>query len=475
MKDRIKDALKDRLQAVSSDPDRLKYHLMADIGWISDPNGLVEHNGIVHIFHQYTPAEDLGLHKAWGHYTTKDWKHYTDEGTLMVPDQPLDKDGCYSGSGFSWDGKMHLFYTGNILEDGDYDYINEGRGHYTNHLSSDDGIHFSEKETLLKNEDYPQNMSCHVRDPKVSLIDGKPYMVIGARTKDSKGCALLYKCNPKDLCDLEFVQVIDSDKPFGYMWECPGLIEDGKDLYLLCCPQGVDQEGYRYENVYQNGLFALKKDEKNQYEAKDFQELDLGFDFYAPQSFTDSKGREIVIGWMGIPDADYEQKEKCRNWIHALTLPRELSFKNGKVFQYPIEEIVQLKENAEEIELKADQPVELRSRVFMLDLNVNNQPFELKLRHDAKLTWDGKLFTLSFEESGAGRKARHVETDSLNEISIFSDESSLEIFLNHGEYAFSSRVYDQDQEISLESSIDMNGVLADVQSFEIDYEPALKK
>ncbi|WP_353057640.1 hypothetical protein [Ileibacterium valens] len=63
MKDKRKETLKDRLKAVSSDPDRLKYHLMADIGWISDPNGLVEHNGLVHIFHQYTPAEDLGLQK----------------------------------------------------------------------------------------------------------------------------------------------------------------------------------------------------------------------------------------------------------------------------------------------------------------------------------------------------------------------------------------------------------------------------
>jgi len=49
MKDKRKETLKDRLKAVSC--------------WISDPNGLVEHNGLVHIFHQYTPAEDLGLQK----------------------------------------------------------------------------------------------------------------------------------------------------------------------------------------------------------------------------------------------------------------------------------------------------------------------------------------------------------------------------------------------------------------------------
>ncbi|WP_349814619.1 hypothetical protein [Faecalibaculum rodentium] len=44
------------------------------------PNGLCQHNGLYHIFHQYTPAQDLGLHKSWGHYVTRDWKHFADPG-----------------------------------------------------------------------------------------------------------------------------------------------------------------------------------------------------------------------------------------------------------------------------------------------------------------------------------------------------------------------------------------------------------
>ena len=34
--------------------------------------------------------------------------------------------------------------------------------------------------------------------------------------------------------------------------------------------------------------------------------VDRGFDFYAPQTFEDETGRRILIGWMGIPDAPYE-------------------------------------------------------------------------------------------------------------------------------------------------------------------------
>ncbi|WP_302607245.1 hypothetical protein [Faecalibaculum rodentium] len=59
------------------------------------PNGLCQHNGLYHIFHQYTPAQDLGLHKSWGHYVTRDWKHFADPGTLMCPDSEIDKDGRF--------------------------------------------------------------------------------------------------------------------------------------------------------------------------------------------------------------------------------------------------------------------------------------------------------------------------------------------------------------------------------------------
>ncbi|WP_353057632.1 GH32 C-terminal domain-containing protein [Ileibacterium valens] len=58
---------------------------------------------------------------------------------------------------------------------------------------------------------------------------------------------------------------------------------------------------------------------------------------------------------------------------------------------------------------------------------------------------------------------------------MFSDESSVEIFLNHGECAFTSRIYDQEQRIVLESNIHLKGSISEAQSFEIDFEPALKK
>ncbi len=49
----------------------------------------------------------------------------------------------------------------------DYDYIMTGTGKQYNHIDSRDGFQFSEKKLLLTNADYPADMSCHIRDPKV--------------------------------------------------------------------------------------------------------------------------------------------------------------------------------------------------------------------------------------------------------------------------------------------------------------------
>ena len=42
------------------------------------------------------------------------------------------------------------------------------------------------------------------------------------------------------------------------MWECPDLFEMDGQLYIICCPQGVETQGIDYENVHQ--VTAMKLD-----------------------------------------------------------------------------------------------------------------------------------------------------------------------------------------------------------------------
>ena len=182
-------------QRVAADQDRLKFHLMPKTGWLNDPNGLCQFNGTYHIYYQYTPFEPTGELKTWGHYTTKDIIHYEDFGPVVFPDEDIDAHGVYSGSAFIEDDTIHYFYTGNLkyFDRDDYDYINSGRGSNTITFTSKDGYEFTKKELLMTTDDYPADMSNHVRDPKIFKKNEKYYMVLGARDVEGVGMILLYE------------------------------------------------------------------------------------------------------------------------------------------------------------------------------------------------------------------------------------------------------------------------------------------
>lgn len=468
----IDSCLEKEVDKVNSDKYRLKYHLMPPIGWLNDPNGLCQFKGEYHVFYQYSPFDANGGLKFWGHYKSKDMIEWEDLGTCLYPDTPHDCHGVYSGSAFVENNRLYFYYTGNVKHVGNYDYINNGRGHNTIMVTSEDGINFNDKKVLLENIDYPSNMTCHVRDPKVFKKNDKYFMVLGARDENHKGCILLY--NSDDLENWSFLNTISSNEKFGYMWECPDLFElkdecSGETKSILCIsPQGIEADGYKFNNIYQSGYFLGNMNlENGTFDFGEFIELDRGFDFYAPQTFIDEKGRTILIGWMGLPDIDeehYTNPTTKNGWLHALTIPRELVLINNKVYQRPIKELRKLRGTCISKELKSTGEYnELKGEVYELDIEFNNDIDSLKinLKSDCNISFDKneRTIKLSLGESGYGRKTRVVTIDRLNRLQIFSDTSSLEIFVNNGEEVFTTRVYSN----SNNDNINISGNLEDVK------------
>lgn len=432
---------------VKMDKDRLVCHLMPETGWLNDPNGLCQFNGVYHIYYQYTPFEPTGEIKLWGHYTTRDFVHYVSEEPVLFPDQDFDVHGVYSGSAFVENGIIHYFYTGNVkyFDRDDYDYIMSGRGSNTVHFTSGDGFHFSDKELLMTNKDYPSDISNHVRDPKIFEYGGSYYMALGARDDNSAGLVLIYKS--RDLIKWEYDSRIRTNEPFGFMWECPDLFWLDGELCLICCPQGVKKQGVDYWNVHQCVIMRLKYDsEANVYEVMDeghIPMVDRGFDFYAPQSFVDEKGRRIIIGWMGIPDADYTNPTVEAGWQHALTIPRELHMVNGRLVQSPLEEFSAMRRNKMVYSGDALGKGLEAGLVFEGLLKFDRcGAITLTLRSNVTLDYGDGLLTLDMGDGGSGRTRRSVEISYLKELHIFSDTTSLEIFVNEGEQVFTTRVYD---------------------------------
>ena len=411
---------------------RQKLHLEPFNGWLNDPNGLCFFGGKYHVYFQYCPQDAYGKgEKCWGHFESPDLINWTFKGVAIRPDSPDDRSGAYSGCGIVAENTLHIFYTGNVKKDGDYDYINSGREANVIHLTTKDGQNMSEKVTVLRNSDYPDYCSCHVRDPKVWEENGIYYMVLGARTRDGKGCVLYYSSN--NLSDWTFEKT-ETLKDFGYMWECPDVIDISDKKILSFSPQGMNHGDFSHQNIYSSGY--LNNGE--------FIEWDYGFDFYAPQTFTAPDGRKLLIGWMGIGDIPYFNPTANFGWQHCLTLPRELSLgKNGEIFQRPVSEIDSLRQDiyeiTEEKNINAELPFEL----------IGNASKDFVLKIDfLKMSFDSGVFSLEFSDMAVSgeRTKRRVKLGTLKNIRLLADTSSIEIYLNDGERVMSSRFYPKDTE-----------------------------
>ena len=223
------------------------------------------------------------------------------------------------------------------------------------------------------------------------------------------------------------------------MWECPDVFElDGQKI-LSVSPQGVKREKYRYQNIYLSGYFVMKEEKV---QAEDFCEWDMGFDFYAPQTFLDQKGRRLLIGWMGMPDADEEYQNRTleEGWQHCLTVPRELRYQNGKIYQYPVEELMNLRRWEKKLS-QEDREVETEG-AFDLELQLEKGPVKVVLTDIFTLEHKDGILTLTMnEEAGAGRRSRNACVEQVKDIRILADTSAMEIYVNQGEVVFSSRFY----------------------------------
>ncbi len=457
---------------------RMGFHLMPPEGWLNDPNGLCRFEGEYHVFFQYAPDWPRSGQKYWGHYISADLLKWRFAGTALSPDRDFDRNGAYSGSAVvtgepGGQQKMRIYYTGNVKLEGDYDHIDSGREANVVYTESTDGVHFSEKQLLMTGGDYPADYTCHVRDPKVSFENGIYSMVLGGRKRGripafpepglrteqeeehgqadkggltqrkDFGAVLLYQS--KDGIRWELKRELTTKEPFGYMWECPDLFPMGEKTCLSFCPQGLAAEPYRFQNTDQSGYVWLNGDTVD---TAAFTEWDMGFEFYAPQTFADESGRRLLIGWVGLPDTPYGNPTAERGWLHCLTIPRELTKRDGEIFQNPAAELHGLKEDVQSFSGDCGY-VETKDFSFWLQIGqMDTEHFQISIGDNLFLKYENKVFTWEFpdgkteaEDWGRGRRIRSMKLDKLTDIQVLCDHSVLELFVNEGSRAMCGRFY----------------------------------
>ena len=439
---------------------RQRFHLMPPVGWLNDPNGLCQFGGIYHAFFQYSPFDPEGGVKMWGHYISTDMAGWEYEGVSLYPDQPFDCHGVYSGCAFIEDGEMYLYYTGNVkLEDReDYDYINTGREANTVLVTSRDGIHFGAKKELMSNTDYPSDLSFHVRDPKVWKEGNVYYMIQGARTKEDVGQAIIF--TSADKVNWTFKSRISTAEPFGYMWECPDYFEADGIKVLSASVQGLKGEVWEERNVYQSGYFTVAGDLCGEYALSEYCLWDYGFDYYAPQSFETDDGRRIMIAWMGMPDCkEYTNPTIADGWQHCFTFPREIYVKDGILCQRPVRELKMRERKIQSVKvLYGTEAFELEGyQTYDLAVSgITENAFRAVLGQELILEYQNGRFEMRFDNQdkasvSAGRGIRHVEVEKITDVRILADISSVEVFVNGGEYVLTTRYYPEKTHVRVEA------------------------
>ncbi|MCR5294345.1 MAG: GH32 C-terminal domain-containing protein, partial [Lachnospiraceae bacterium] len=248
------------------------------------------------------------------------------------------------------------------------------------------------------------------------------------------------------------------------VYECPDFFESNGQEIILASPQNLPKKGHKFENQHSTIYIAGKLNyETGRYQMAKIRELDAGFDFYAPQSMRLPDGRIVMIAWKEMWDRTYPMVED--GWAGTYTLPRELEWKNGHLYQYPVRELCSYRQNpvsAKNVPLSSDKEVRIpgmEGNVIELDALIDPgtaSKVGVKIfvgsGHETVLTYDPAQNTLVFDRTRGGLRIEGRE-DNVNirtldvkpegtlRLQIFLDICSAEVFVNGGRYVLTGNVY----------------------------------
>ena len=442
--------------------DRPLFHLTPWIGWMNDPNGFSWYQGQYHMFFQYHPYDSHWGPMHWGHAVSRDLLHWEFLPCALAPDMPYDKDGCFSGSAIDLpDGRQLLMYTGVRHETGCDGQVREVQ---TQNLAFGDGVNYEKYagNPILTETDLPEGGSRYdFRDPKILRLPDGSYRALLANNHFGEGGQIL-AYQSKDAVHWSLVgPIAENHNRIGLMWECPDLFHlDGYDV-LLASAQDMLPKDFEYHNG--NGSFDLlghRNGENGAFLEESDHAADYGIDFYAPQTVLTPDGRRVMIGWMQNWDT-CNLHTRWVPWFGQMSLPRELSVKNGILYQKPLRELKALR--TDEIQhdvLISDSEIRLPGvQGRAVDLTLDIEPTESIYSRFAVRFAKNELYqtTVSFRPhesvlkidrkfSGSRRAIIHQRRAKVRhengrlKLRLILDRFSAEVFVNDGEQVLSATV-----------------------------------
>ena len=443
--------------------ERPAYHMSSPTGWINDPNGFSIFQGQYHLFFQYHPFSKKWGPMHWGHCTSKDLIKWEYLPCALAPDESYDEGGCYSGSAIEANGKHVLIYTG-VMDR----YLDDGFHYYrqVQCIAKGDGTDYKKGEAnpVITGESTPEGSSLEdFRDPKVWKEDDGYYLVVGSRAQDGSGQILMYYS--EDLNQWKYVTILDQSKnKYGKMWECPDFFPLGDKHILLVSPQDMRTEALEFHNG-NNSIFIYGQYDKetHKFKREKITSADYGLDFYAPQTLLTQDGRRILIGWMQSWDANITPT--TFQWSGMMTIPRELTLEQGRIYQRPVRELENYHTNLvqyDNVSITGSTTLEnIQGRILDLLVEITGFEFDhfrIQLakndKYETFVQYSRKKGCLTIDRTHSGidrdvvcrRKMELAPMQEENDkkvlkLRILLDKYSVEIFANDGEKVMSSLFY----------------------------------
>lgn len=446
-------------------PNREQYHFNAYRNWINDPNGLCFYQGYYHLYYQANPHKQEWGHMYWGHAASRDLVHWTHLPYVLAPQQEIlesedKKGGAFSGSAVAMADEIVFYLTRHI---GPPEDTEEDTVQYQTMVRSNDSIHFGEEKTIIEKPN--DSFSYNFRDPKVVFYEGVWQMVIGSKVN---GVPSLVRYISEDMEHWKYGGCLLKETTENvYTFECP-------DFFLLngaCVLVGSWMMYVDEQRRYQPTYYYIGDFEQEHFVTKSRGLYDFGSNFYAVQSF-EHEGRRIAIGWTA--DCYGEHIPEENGSYGAMAIPRELSVKDGILFQKPVKEIYQLRGNCL--------------------CNVEGQ--NLHLCHLNKNCWYGRVqfyedtdFRILIGSSKEGKiwlsrkgtqvviktegvKSKYVnfvtEIERLLEAEIFVDRRLVEVYLNKGEKVGTKLFYQDGDDGIFDAEFDTENHVKRIEIYEMN-------
>ena len=306
-------------------------HFTAQNTWLNDPNGLLYHDGIYHLFFQTNPHGSTWGNISWGHATSTDLVTWAEQD-IAIPH--TDEEMAFSGSavvdvrntaGFAAAGQTALVAI------------------YTSARPSREERPASQAQSLAFSLDcgatwtrYAGNPvldigSDEFRDPKVFWYGGDDGHWVMVAVEAIARRAVVY--TSPDLITWTHASYFGPAHAIDGVWECPDLFPlavSGTDetrwiLVVSMNPGGIaGGSGTQYFVGDFDGNTFTPDQLSDSTDPADYDWLDYGRDYYAAVSFNNvPDDRRLMIGWAS--NWDYANHTPTHPWRSAMSLVREVT------------------------------------------------------------------------------------------------------------------------------------------------------